>query len=210
MKRLMLVFMTGLTLSGCDQATPSAATQATAGDPAVIVTDYGVGDRLPKGKARDAAPARFREISWDDLIPKDWDPMQVFRGIDLDKLKDSDPRAMEALVRMKEAWNNAPVNPDLKGEAIRIPGFLVPLERTGEEVREFLLVPYFGACIHVPPPPSNQIIHVIPDKPVKGGRTMDAVWASGVLDTVRMETRWGNSGYRLEAQQVTPYEQPAK
>ena len=56
----------------------------------------------------------------------------------------------------------------LVGKSIKIPGFAVPLEGDDgfEYIEEFLLVPYFGACIHVPPPPPNQVIHVILDAPV--------------------------------------------
>jgi len=81
--------------------------------------------------------------------------MAAFKGIDLARLQDSDPKAMEALDRMKSAWNQAPVNSSLDGQKVRIAGFVVPLERKGEQVVEFLLVPYFGACIHVPPPPAD-------------------------------------------------------
>ena len=72
---------------------------------------------------------------------------------------------------------------------------------------EFLLVPYFGACIHSPPPPSNQIIHVLPKAPAKGLRSMDAVWISGTLRTVRADTSMGVSSYRMDAVLVVPYSQ---
>jgi len=49
---------------------------------------------------------------------------------------------------------------ELNGQKVSIPGYLLPLEITGSSVTEFLLVPYFGACIHAPPPPPNQIVHV--------------------------------------------------
>jgi hypothetical protein len=69
------------------------------------------------------------------------------------------------------------------------------------------LVPYFGACIHVPPPPANQIIHVLSDKPIKGVHAMTAVWVSGTLKTVRANSIMGMSGYRMEARAVERYEE---
>ncbi|UCH74828.1 MAG: DUF3299 domain-containing protein, partial [Rhodospirillales bacterium] len=48
----------------------------------------------------------------------------------------------------------------LSGQSIRMGGYLLPLEFTGKATTEFLLVPYVGACIHTPPPPANQIVHV--------------------------------------------------
>lgn len=149
--------------------------------------EYRVGDRLTTDKA---GSQTYRQIEWDDLIPKGWDPMAAFKGLDLARLKDSDPKAQEALEKMRSAWDQAPVETALNGQRVRIAGFVVPLERKGEQVLEFLLVPYFGACIHVPPPPANQIIHVVPEKPVTGMRTMDAMWVSGTLKLDRSETAW--------------------
>jgi hypothetical protein len=111
---------------------------------------------------------------------------------------------------MREAWDNAPTNPALVGQAVRLPGFVVPLEDTKDGLKEFLLVPYFGACIHSPPPPANQIVHVLPRTPVKGFRSMDTVWVSGPLATVRTDSYMGASGYRIEATEVVRYEQPAR
>jgi len=104
---------------------------------------------------------RYAQISWDDLIPPDWDPGQVFDSLNFDEMADNDPRVDQALEKFKKLWDEAPTNPALEGRAVKILGFVASLDFTGQyELKEFLLVPYFGACIHVPPPPANQIIHV--------------------------------------------------
>jgi hypothetical protein len=181
---------------------------------ASAATDYKVGDKLPasaqhkdKNHPRPAenSSAAFKEKTWDDLMPKSWDPMASLKGLKLDNLKDSDPRAIEALEKIREAWNNAPIEPALNGERIRIPGFVIPLEKAGNKVSEFLLVPYFGACIHTPPPPPNQIIHVKASKPVANMRTMDTMWVSGIMRTLGRETEMGHAGYQLKAERVEPY-----
>ncbi len=163
--------------------------------------DYKVGERLP---ATAAQPAQA-EIGWDDLMPPDWDPMQAVKGLNLATLDDADPRAIQALERLRASWDNAPTNPAMHGRRIRIPGFVVPLDWANKEVREFLLVPYFGACIHVPPPPSNQVIHVQPARALKGITAMDAVWVSGVLEIAYNKTGMGDAGYRLRNAQVEAY-----
>lgn len=84
---------------------------------------------------------------------------------------------------------------------------MVPLEFGKKEVKEFLLVPYFGACIHVPPPPANQIIHVIPNSPVKSQTGMDAVWVEGIIELVNSKTQMGDSGYRLQTSKVEEYKE---
>jgi len=151
-----------------------------------------------------APAAKYREIAWEELLPAGWDPAAAFKGLDLGALRDGDPRASEALARVQALWQQAPVNAQLDRKRVRIPGFVVPIERRGMLIDEFLLVPYFGACIHTPPPPSNQIIHVRPDKPLEGV-AMDPVWVSGELVTQRADTTMGNAGYRIKADLVEPY-----
>lgn len=169
-------------------------------------TGYEIGDRLEQ-QAAAAASKGYKEISWDDLVPKGWDPMKDFKHLDYSKLKDSDPRAKAALQQLRNAWVNAPVEPSLNGKHVRLPGFVVPLEVVHHRITEFLLVPYFGGCIHTPPPPGNQIIHVFPAKPLKKGtQSMDAVWINGKLQTVPSTTDMGNASYSMKADIVEPYE----
>jgi hypothetical protein len=173
--------------------------------PLVQAADYQVGERLNAPKT--AKAERYREVTWDDLLPEGWNPMQAIKELKLDQLEDSDPRAMEAMEQLKAMWNDAPTNPAITGRPIRIPGFMVPLEFGQSEVKEFLLVPYFGACIHVPPPPANQVIHVLAAKPVKTKDYMDAVWIEGQLELATVNTEMGSAGYRMAAARVTPYKE---
>jgi hypothetical protein len=160
----------------------------------------------PGGLVASAArPVAFKTIGWKDLVPPDWDPMKAFKGMDLATLGDADPRAVQMMQRMREIWDNAPTNPALVGQAVRIPGFVVPLEESKDGVKEFLLVPYFGACIHTPPPPANQIIHVLPKAPAKNVHSMDPVWISGMLATLKTDSYMGAASYRIEALAVEPY-----
>lgn len=171
---------------------------------------YRIGDRLAPGRA--APPAkkaepRYREIRWDDLISPGWNPEKISKSLNLDVLPDNDARAIAAMEQLRLEWAKAPANEKLDGAEVRLAGFVVPLEYQGNALREFLLVPYFGACIHVPPPPANQIVHVIAKKPVANTATMDAVWVGGRLTLSFVSTRMGASGYRLEATQVEAYKQ---
>jgi hypothetical protein len=162
------------------------------------------------GKPAPAEASAARTITWDALVPADWDPFKEFKGLNFQILDDGDPRAMAMLKRMRDIWDNAPVNPAIVGQVVRIPGFVVPLEDSKEGLKEFLLVPYFGACIHSPPPPANQIVHVLPKTPAKGLRSMDTVWITGKLATVRTDSYMGAAGYRIEALNVAPYEEKAR
>ena len=166
--------------------------------------DYRIGDRL-KPSATSARTA-YQEITWDDLIPKDWDAMAALKGINVARLRDGDPKAQEALDKLRAAWDAAPVVSTLENKRIRLAGFIVPLERKGDLVSELLLVPSFGACIHSPPPPANQTVHVVLKKPVAGLQTMDTFWINGTLKTARGESGFGVFGYRLQGESMERYE----
>lgn len=160
-----------------------------------------------------ANSAGYTEIRWDDLVPKGWDPTKAFKDqgmTNLAMLNDGDPKAAALMAQLREAWDNAPTEPQLDGTRIKLPGYLVPLEEVAAGHTEFLLVPYFGACIHTPPPPANQIVLVVPAKPAGGFRSMDTIWVSGVLKTTRNNSPMGTSGYRLEAALVERYKAPAR
>jgi uncharacterized protein len=103
------------------------------------------------------------------------------------------------------------MTPELQGVingVARVPGYMVPLEDNLEEVTEFLLVPYPGACIHVPPPPPNQIVHVIMEgkKKAQVRLWMEAVWVEGTLRLAEATTREGAlSFFQLTGTLIQPY-----
>jgi hypothetical protein len=91
---------------------------------------------------------------------------------------------------------------------VRIPGYIVPFDFSSKETyREFLLVPYFGACIHTPPPPPNQIVYVSVKAGVRIKDIWAPVWIEGVLSTTRKENSLGNAAYSLELTRLQPYDQ---
>jgi hypothetical protein len=156
----------------------------------------------PEGASTPSAP---RTIGWEQLIPAGWDPYKDLKALNLQSLKDNDPKADEALKKMRQMWDNAPINPLILGQNVRLPGYLVPLEDLPEGLKEFLLVPYFGACVHSPPPPANQIVHVKLDQAVKRFRSMDTVWVTGTLNATKTDSHMGVASYRIDAKVVTPY-----
>ena len=71
---------------------------------------------------------------------------------------------------------------DWVGDRVRLPGYVVPLDFEGTRVTGFLLVPYMGACIHVPPPPPNQIVYVRTKEPIEIDEIFEAVYATGTFE----------------------------
>ena len=127
-------------------------------------------------------------------------------GIDVDGL---------LATRMKIIERGRAVNPLLNGQNVRLPGYLLPLEFSGKQVSEFLLVPWVGACIHTPPPPPNQIVHVKPAKPVEMGGMFAPVWVTGQMTTGAIKKSLSlvdgsadiEVGYSLRASAVEPYKE---
>ena len=91
---------------------------------------------------------------------------------------------------------------DLDGARVHIGGYIVPLDFDATRVKEFLLVPFVGACIHVPPPPANQIVYVKIEKGFDVQGTFDPVWVTGTLKVVSAVTGLAEAGYTLEAEKV--------
>ena len=123
-----------------------------------------------------------KEISWDDLIP--W--TAVF-----------DPSE----VKFNEKLNN---------KEVKIPGYIIPLEYEGQDIKTFLLVPYIGACIHVPPPPANQIVYVDTAAAWDSLDWWEPVYVTG---TIKIESRqmeffeMVDIGYEILAGNVESYEE---
>lgn len=155
---------------------------------------------VPPAQASD-----FKPTTWADLVPKDWDPMKPMRERNLGNVKEGSEAEMDLMREMRDIWDNAPTRKELDGNKVRLPGYVVPLDSlAGGKTSQFLLVPYFGACVHSPPPPANQIVHVTLKSPA-AWRTMDTVWVNGVLSTKRQKSDMGMSGYALSADKVEPY-----
>lgn len=163
-----------------------------------------IGTRLPDASAGIDA-AGYRSVGWSALIPQNWNPSQAFEGIDFSALSDADPRAIESLRKLRQAWDRAPVERSLDQQRIRMSGFIVPLDAEQGAMREFLLVPYYGACIHTPPPPANQIVHVRTSTPLTEFKLMDPVVVSGTLRTQVSTTAQGVSGYVMASDAVIPH-----
>lgn len=150
--------------------------------------------------------AQAETLDWDDLVPEGSSIESLLNQYSLEGLADGDPRAMEAYEEIQTLLQSAPVRDDLDGKQVRLPGYAIPLEYDGQITTEFLLVPYFGACIHVPPPPSNQIVYVKSAEGVNLEGLFYAVWVTGELQTETVESELASAGYTLEASVVAPYE----
>jgi uncharacterized protein len=144
-------------------------------------------------------------ITWDTLVPEDYEFDDPLAGLDIGGYADDDPRAIALLEQLRQSWADTPIVEALDGKRVRLGGFVVPLEGDGRRVTEFLLVPYYGACIHVPPPPPNQVVHVQMDGPGLTARPFDAVWLTGTLRARRSSSELADAGYSMRPDHVEAF-----
>jgi hypothetical protein len=136
------------------------------------------------------------ELYWEDMVPEDYIP----------KFDMTPPSGMQHDNSMAQLEPDAPLREELNGKYVKIPGFVVPLEGDADNITEFLLVPYFGACIHVPPPPSNQIVYVKFSEGVPIDNLYDAIWVTGILSTNGWKGDIASVGYTLKGEVITAFE----
>ncbi|MBX2868784.1 MAG: DUF3299 domain-containing protein [Acidiferrobacterales bacterium] len=157
-----------------------------------------------------------KTLKWEELVPEGWNPNSVFDKFTDDEFANMSDEQYFILQQEAQAMlQEAPVVESLNDETVKIPGFLLPLEFDETNIKEFLLVPYFGACVHTPPPPANQIIHGKVDEGFAMNKIFEPVWISGKLQTIRSKQKLGESGvtqtldvetgYTMEVLEVEPY-----
>ncbi len=95
---------------------------------------------------------------------------------------------------------------ELDGKRVKVPGYMVPLDDSARGVSEFILVPYYGACIHTPPPPPNQMVYVT----MAAGRRVEVnlwepIWIEGNLHVSEVDSPYGAVAHQLAGITVSPY-----
>ena len=155
--------------------------------------------------------AELRELTWSEMIPPDA-AVQEAPGAPLHDLsKLADTLSAELAPAATQQSPAAPVVKALNGQLVKLPGYIVPLDVTDDgKVTEFLLVPFFGACIHVPPPPSNQIVLVKYSKGVELDALYEPFWIQGPLMAESSSSELAEAGYQMLADDVYAYQQLAE
>ncbi|BFM15451.1 hypothetical protein R50073_16340 [Maricurvus nonylphenolicus] len=191
------------------ESTVATAQAATAQDD-LIIHDAPAGDPTKPDQ-------EFRELEWDELIPKSvlevlMNPPSYVTDVEDGSLED------QISSQIKSAFDGQPedlyqqalvsteVVSELNNQAIKIPGFIVPLEFDDDQtITQFFLVPFFGACIHVPPPPPNQIIFVKYPQGLKLSALYDPFWIYGDLKTEITENDMATAAYSIDMQYYEAY-----
>ncbi len=163
--------------------------------------------------------ADYEEIDWVALMPEDDLSALLNRpeflndiadGSAADSIDDFASKQLEdeQAQRYQQALVSTRVIEAFDGKAIRIPGFIVPLEQNEEQkATAFFVVPYFGACLHMPPPPPNQILYVEYKEGIAVENLYDPYWFEGTVKIDNHESALGTSAYSLVLDSFTLYEE---
>tara|TARA_R110002072_G_scaffold144381_1_gene290419 strand:- start:5 stop:700 length:696 start_codon:yes stop_codon:yes gene_type:complete len=202
--------------------------------PAAATADAGpkVGDKIGEGDAEKAARKAEKDaaivakaaeaarieaeleargilsVGWEDLMPEGEEERlaQMYQA-QMATLYSSAPIAEGSAADTSVQIGTFNTVDALNGVKVRIPGYTVPFEYGSKaEITEFLLVPYFGACIHSPPPPPNQTIFVKTDTPIKLKDLAQAVWIEGTMLTQTQNSDLADAAYTIEMTSIEKYE----
>lgn len=178
-----------------------------------------IGESNARVQSTASEVAEYVVVEWTDLMPED-DLQALLNPPDylteVEEGSAEDQRLYEQLAASRASGNfdnldryqQALLSTDFRAEFdnknIRIAGYLVPLEYRGAElVTQALLVPYFGACIHLPPPPPNQVILLNASQGIELDDMYHPYWLSGTLNTSLRESELATSAYEMN---VAAYE----
>lgn len=185
-----------------DQIGQSAAEKKAAREQSIAAKAAETARKIEEAKARGVT-----DIGWEDLMPEGEQErlaemyqtqMAMTYGGGIAEGSAADAMVQIGTFKTVEGMN---------GMKVRLPGYTVPFEYGAKaEITEFLLVPYFGACIHSPPPPPNQTVFVKTTEAIKLKDLAQAVWVEGTLLTETQESDLADAAYTLELTHIEKYE----
>ena len=137
------------------------------------------------------------ELKWSDLLPENETAIpQALLGV-IEHETSSLSSEQPASSGVRSDWN---------GQTVRLPGYIVPIDYDGTGVTAFILVPYVGACVHVPPPPANQLVLVTTSTPYESAGLFEPVYVTGMFGISSISTHLADIGYALSADKIESYQ----
>ncbi|WP_084420982.1 DUF3299 domain-containing protein [Henriciella litoralis] len=173
-----------------------------------------IGDKVPEPapEVTDAATSdEYEEITWEDLMPEGEEERiaQMYQAQMASLYSGGGGGGIAEGSAADQAIQIGTFNTvkDMDGVKMRLPGYTVPFEYGKDaQITEFLLVPYYGACLHAPPPPPNQTVFVRTETPIKLKDLSQAVWIEGTIKVQKQTSDLADAAYTIEMTDWEPYE----
>ena len=171
---------------------------------------------LPAITSADEKSNVYKTIEWTDLLPEAdlqalMAPPEALNNIEDGSQEDQissqlyNALSLAGDSRYQQALVSTNVRSEYDQQKVRIAGFVIPITADGQMVTEFFLVPYYGACIHVPPPPPNQLIFSQFPQGIKIDDIYYPYWVEGTLSTTLTENDIATSAYSFSVDNMTKY-----
>ena len=164
----------------------------------------------PQEKPKNIVKNGYLQLDWETLISPGYDANSILARYEpmIAKLEHGGEGTVELYQKMQNEFNNAPANESLMDKKVSIPGFIAPLDQIDGVITEFLLVPYFGACIHLPAPPANQTVYVKTsrDYGININDSYEPIWVSGEILIENESTEIGAASYQIHNALISKYE----
>ncbi|MHA7898619.1 MAG: DUF3299 domain-containing protein [Henriciella sp.] len=219
-----IAFIAACGEAGTADPQPSEPTQAQlAAQQIDAQNEPQIGDRIPEperdlessnrlaaagAEANDLVSRGVREIGWEELLPEgEEEKLAQLYQQQMAMLYSSGPIAEGSAADQMIQIGTFNTVKELNETKVRIPGYTVPFEfGANAEIKEFLLVPYYGACLHAPPPPPNQTVFVMAEDPIRLRDLAQAVWIEGTIYTQTQESELADAAYTIRVDKVETYE----
>lgn len=154
--------------------------------------------------SQSAADDSARKLTWEELVPEGEEArlVELYKKQAAERGKIEEGSAGDVAVQIG-SFNTVAA---FDGQRVRLPGYTVPFEYgANAKINEFLLVPYYGACLHAPPPPPNQTIYVTTEDAIQLADLAQAVWIEGTIRTVTQNTALADAAYTFELDKIETY-----
>ena len=150
-------------------------------------------------------PKGVRELQWQQLSPPGWSPTKILQRVGVDALVDTDPAVLAKMDEIRHEWDLAPTVALAEGTVVRLTGFPLVLDEMAGSARTIIVAPYYGACVHKPAPPANQMVVVALRNAFPAHMQQQPVWIVGKIVTQATPTRYGRAAYLMVDARWEPY-----
>ena len=162
-----------------------------------VAASHGIAshDGLAPGTLGDPDDDGYAELEWTRMMPKE----------DYEQLQHAPPVVHIGNKQGKQIGTLHTISA-LDGRKVRLSGYVVPLASDDQNrMTEFFFVPFYGACIHVPPPPPNMMVHVVLAHGIDAPQLWDPYWLRGVLHIEITSNSMAASAYDMQQAVLLPY-----